>query len=303
MVGSQAVIFVPGENNGQPDPSTVQVYDMQTQSVAGVIPANSFAIDDIEPIEGINGFVFSRAASDGFDPAGTTDLLFARHETSAVLAYHTERLHVILDLAGGEGGTGASGPTQSQRDAHGALMVFGWGILIPIGIIVASGLKHLGPIWFQLHRAIQLVGLVFALASFILALMLFNVTGTDTPLGRHRVIGIAVMSVGLFQPLNAFIRPHAPDPSKPKSPIRSGWEVLHRGTGYVVVLAAIVNIYIGMSENRILGGHSYWYIWFYSVILLILVAVYITMTVMRAIRKSRRYQEYDSGDFRPGFGA
>ena len=49
------------------------------------------------------------------------------------------------------------------------------------------------------------------MAGFILAIEAFDVSGTETLLGKHRIIGIVVMAAGLFQPLNAFVRPHAPE--------------------------------------------------------------------------------------------
>ena len=38
---------------------------------------------------------------------------------------------------------------------HGILMVVGFGILVPIGVLVARTLKPLDPLWFHLHRTIQ----------------------------------------------------------------------------------------------------------------------------------------------------
>lgn len=38
---------------------------------------------------------------------------------------------------------------------HGILMVVGFGILVPIGVLVARTLKPLDPLWFHLHRIIQ----------------------------------------------------------------------------------------------------------------------------------------------------
>ena len=43
----------------------------------------------------------------------------------------------------------------SGTQVHGILMVVGFGILIPIGVLVARTLKPLDPLWFHLHRVIQ----------------------------------------------------------------------------------------------------------------------------------------------------
>ena len=49
--------------------------------------------------------------------------------------------------------------------AHAWLMVIGWGFLIPSGVVIARSFKNLGPIWFQIHRAVQTLGLACALSG------------------------------------------------------------------------------------------------------------------------------------------
>ena len=152
--------------------------------------------------------------------------------------------------------------------------------------------------WFQLHRAIQLIGLILALAGFILAVREFDVAGTDTPIGRHRVIGITVMAVGLFQPLNAFLRPHAPEAGAPKGAIRAGWEILHKGIGYIITVTALYNVFLGMEENRKFGDHSRWYIVTLGVYLGVLLALCISlMAVGRPIMVAKRQGQKGSLDY------
>ena len=40
------------------------------------------------------------------------------------------------------------------EQVHGYLMIFGWGLLLPLGVVFAR-CKEWGPIWFNLHRATQ----------------------------------------------------------------------------------------------------------------------------------------------------
>ena len=174
-------------------------------------------------------------------------------------------------------------------------MTLGWGIFIPLGIVLAASLRWKAPMWFQLHRAIQLIGLILALAGFILALVEFNVSGTDTPIGKHRVIGIIIMAVGLFQPVNAFLRPHAPEAGASKGTIRAGWEVLHKGAGYIITIMAICNVFLGMNENRKLGQHSLWYIAVFGGYLGALLSLYIgLMAVGRPIMASKRMKQKEA---------
>lgn len=61
----------------------------------------------------------------------------------------------------------------SLPQAHGWLMAIGW-TLILVGILVARhGKAYLlgDPLWFHLHRGIQILGLSCALAAFILVFL------------------------------------------------------------------------------------------------------------------------------------
>ena len=59
-------------------------------------------------------------------------------------------------------------PPTTPSQAHAWLMTIGWGILIPLGVVIARCFKQeLGPRWFVLHRALQCLGLACALAAFI----------------------------------------------------------------------------------------------------------------------------------------
>jgi hypothetical protein len=61
-------------------------------------------------------------------------------------------------------------------------------------------------LWFQLHRAIQTTGLIFAIVGFIMALSFVSKGNHIT--ATHHKLGLTVMIIGLLQPLNALIRPH-----------------------------------------------------------------------------------------------
>ena len=69
---------------------------------------------------------------------------------------------------------------------HGVLMMLGWGVLLPAGVLIARYLKWKGPLWLKLHIGLQISGLAFGLAGLILALMQFGPFGGS--LGGHRLI-------------------------------------------------------------------------------------------------------------------
>ena len=148
-----------------------------------------------------------------------------------------------------------SGKYQPWIVTHGTLMMMSWGLLLPSGVIIARFAKHKKPdgIWFKIHRAFQIFGLVLALIGWIIALVQFDVFSAgikDNVSYIHGLVGCIVMSLGLLQPLNAFIRPHAPPPGDgaPKAVKRVVWEYVHKGSGYTAVVLAVITIFIGVTR-------------------------------------------------------
>eukprot|EP00756_Hemistasia_phaeocysticola_P045404 Hpha_TRINITY_DN19160_c0_g1::TRINITY_DN19160_c0_g1_i1::g.94774::m.94774 len=132
--------------------------------------------------------------------------------------------------------------------AHGAMMISSWGLLLPAGVITAKMLKHRpGALWFKMHRILQPVGLCMALAGFIIALTQFDVfvEGGRGAAKIHGILGIIVMILGLLQPINAAVRPHAPQPGEDKPLVRRVWEWVHKGCGWLAVILGFVNVALG----------------------------------------------------------
>ena len=101
-----------------------------------------------------------------------------------------------------------------------------------------------------------MIGLILATAGVIIALVEFNPTNAeysstgDLPHAQHRALGLTVMVFGWVQPFNALIRPHAPKEGEKRSMLRLGWEVLHKGLGYVALILAAVTIFLGLQLGK-----------------------------------------------------
>jgi hypothetical protein len=63
------------------------------------------------------------------------------------------------------------------------------------------------PIWFKWHRRLQVVGLLFTVIAFIIALAMTADVNKQHFGNSHAKLGLAVTIFALLQPLNAFIRP------------------------------------------------------------------------------------------------
>lgn len=136
---------------------------------------------------------------------------------------------------------------ESRRNIHGSCMLISWGLLIPCGILIAHLMKHRKPTWYKFHRGIQVLGIVLALIGWLTSLMSFDVfSGENNTSKTHGILGCVVMSLGLFQPLNAILRPHIEDGEK-ETHARRLWKHIHKSTGYTAFILAIPNIAIGTS--------------------------------------------------------
>jgi hypothetical protein len=133
--------------------------------------------------------------------------------------------------------------------AHASLMMVGWGLMLPSGVIIAKFLKHRPDgLWFRIHQPLQITGLIFTLTGWIIALVNFNVFGDKGYTNYyHGVMGCTVMAAGLFQPINAFLRPHPPSEGQEKSAFRLLWEITHKTLGWGTILLAVATISLGTT--------------------------------------------------------
>ena len=127
------------------------------------------------------------------------------------------------------------------KQLHGVLMLLGWGVLLPAGVLIARYLKWKGPLWLKLHIGLQISGLALGLAGLILALLQFGPLGGS--LGGHSLMGLLVSALGLLQPINGVLRPKKGAISTPR---RRAWEVVHKGVGWFALALAVPTLVTGM---------------------------------------------------------
>lgn len=96
----------------------------------------------------------------------------------------------------GSASSSSSFPDGLKR-THGALNLFAWGVLLPIGAIVARYCRRWDPLWFYLHAGIQFVGFILGLAGVVAGVSLYNKIQADVP--AHRGLGIFVLVLGILQ--------------------------------------------------------------------------------------------------------
>merc|ERR1712003_518272 len=62
----------------------------------------------------------------------------------------------------------------------------------------------------------------------------------------HTCIGLFVVIVGTFQPVNALLRPHKPEEGLVKTRKRAAWELTHKGLGWLAVVLGMLNLVLGV---------------------------------------------------------
>ncbi|GBG27473.1 Cytochrome b561 and DOMON domain-containing protein At3g61750 [Hondaea fermentalgiana] len=177
-------------------------------------------------------------------------------------------------------------PIPAWRVAHFTLMGLGWGFFIPLGVFIARFGRDWDPLWFHLHRALNTLGIVAAVAGLIIAFLM--VAGGHFLARAHAVIGVVVMGLGLLQPLNALCRPHKTDPTTGlASTGRKIWELAHKNMGRLALVLGFVNIFIGILfvQSASTPAFIIYTLWF---------AFYVLATIVFSVFKFQR--ERNSGE-------
>ncbi|KAG0614215.1 hypothetical protein M758_6G159300 [Ceratodon purpureus] len=130
------------------------------------------------------------------------------------------------------------------KNAHGIINVISWGMLMPIGVMIARYLRPLpnaDPLWFHLHRACQTSAYVLGVVGFGLGLKL----QTYAPVllySKHRNIGVVIFVLATLQVLALVLRPH-----KNTKPWRRYWNIYHHTIGYTTILLIVINNITGID--------------------------------------------------------
>ena len=156
---------------------------------------------------------------------------------------------------------------------HARLMVLGWGVMIPTGIVVARYFKVLkrqdwprqldNRAWWHVHLALQIVG---CLLSFVAVFLAFRAPGAGgsglLPWGAvslHETLGWAIVTLGIAQMFGGALRGTKGDhglaagTSAPggdhylMTVRRCAFEFLHKAAGYLALALSAITILLGLA--------------------------------------------------------
>jgi hypothetical protein len=145
---------------------------------------------------------------------------------------------------------------------HARCMVLAWGVLLPLGVLVARFFKVLPgqdwpqrldqPAWWHAHRSLQWAGVAALLAG--LGLAWGSGTGSSRLAQVHGWAGWAVCTLAALQIASGLARGSKGGPTADQlrgdhydmTPWRCHFERLHKGLGWLAVLAAVAVIAAGL---------------------------------------------------------
>ncbi|RRT79761.1 hypothetical protein B296_00009761 [Ensete ventricosum] len=190
-------------------------------------------------------------------------LLFALSTATPVEFYlmeHDDKASVSFDFSVGTVAE-PSYPNQLKRN-HGALAILGWGVLLPVGAVVARYCRIWDPMWYYLHVIVQFAGFLAGFAGVVAGIALRGRLHSDVTL--HRGLGIFILVLGILQVTAFFVRPGK------GSKIRKHWNWYHHWVGSLVVFLAVINIALGIQVGE--AGNS-WKVGYGIILAIILIAI------------------------------
>uniref|UniRef100_A0A0D6R3Z4 Cytochrome b561 and DOMON domain-containing protein n=1 Tax=Araucaria cunninghamii TaxID=56994 RepID=A0A0D6R3Z4_ARACU len=148
-----------------------------------------------------------------------------------------------IDLKTGLASASSGIPHLVLKNRHGVLNAVGWGIVLPIGIIIARYLRSVetpDPAWFYLHIFCQISGYALGVAGWATGLKLGSYS-KGVVYNKHRNIGFALFAFGTLQMFALLLRPNK------EHKLRKYWNIYHHSVGYAIVVLSIVNIFEGFD--------------------------------------------------------
>ncbi|XP_008811325.2 cytochrome b561 and DOMON domain-containing protein At5g47530-like [Phoenix dactylifera] len=143
----------------------------------------------------------------------------------------------------GESSSSGGSSKEHRKNIHGVLNAVSWGVLMPLGVIIARYLrvfKSADPAWFYLHVACQCSAYIIGVAGWGLGLKLGSESAGIT-YESHRDIGIALFCLATLQVFALLLRPNK------DNKYRIYWNIYHHSVGYCVIILSVVEIFKGFD--------------------------------------------------------
>ncbi|XP_062174898.1 cytochrome b561 and DOMON domain-containing protein At3g25290-like [Alnus glutinosa] len=204
-----------------------------------------------------------------------------------------------LNLSGGQTVTPSGGDSRTKKkNIHGVLNVVSWGILFPIGVIIARYLRTFesaDPAWFYLHVFCQVSAYAIGVAGWGTGLKLGS-ESQGVKFSVHRNIGIALFCLATVQIFALFLRP------KKDHKYRFYWNIYHHSIGYGIIVLGIVNIFRGYDilqpANKWKSAYIILIIVLGAIALLLEAITWIVVVRRKSSKSTKPYDGFNNGEGR-----
>ncbi|KAL5548456.1 hypothetical protein UlMin_003687 [Ulmus minor] len=243
MVGSQALIAA------QQQDGTVLAYTSQITSYNTQLQNDnlSFVVYDISASYDNNNMIIFASIQ---LPSNTTVVNHVWQEGS--MAGNVPGIHSLsgdnvrsfgkIDFLSGRVEAGKGDSRDTWKNVHGIINTISWGILMPIGAIVARYVKlYNDPGWFYIHVGCQSTGYLIGIIGWATGMWL-GAKSSGVQYKGHKCIGLTLFCMATCQVLvGGFLRP------KKDSKYRIYWNLFHYLFGYGTIALGITNVYKGLE--------------------------------------------------------
>ncbi|MFS7904952.1 putative cytochrome b561 and DOMON domain-containing protein [Helianthus anomalus] len=246
MAGSQAIVAFQ-QSSGKMKVYTSPVTGMTTQLVEGDL---SFLVTDLSATHSNNEIIIfatldlknmSTKLNQVWQDGHVSNDAPMGHSTSGDNIKSMGTLNVLKGQSGSAQGSGST--KTKKRNIHGILNALGWGIMMPLGAIMARYVRvfqSLDPAWFYLHVTCQTSAYIIGVAGWATGIRL----GSQSPgiqFTTHRIIGIILFCMATLQVVALLVRP------RKDHKYRIYWNIYHHSLGYGIIVLAIINIFKGFD--------------------------------------------------------
>ncbi|XP_010481308.1 PREDICTED: cytochrome b561 and DOMON domain-containing protein At5g47530-like [Camelina sativa] len=255
MVGAQAIVAYP-QSDGTVRAYTSPISSYQTSlqeaelsfnvsELSATYQNNEMVIFATLNLPLANGWIINTVWQDG-SLSGNNPL---PHPTSGNNVGSVSTMNLVSGASGstststGGGGGGGGDSKLRKRNIHGILNGVSWGVMMPIGAIIARYLKvskSADPAWFYLHVFCQSSAYIIGVSDWATGLKLGR-ESAGIQFTTHRAVGIALFCLATIQVFAMFLRP------KPEHKYRVYWNIYHHTIGYTVIILALVNVFKGLD--------------------------------------------------------
>lgn len=263
MGGSWTVI-------GQPEQDSIDEWILpapSTDAYKSLVPFKTQNLSDAEVTQtgGRTQLSFRRAVGDAGDKGripfnletGNTVMIAYGSGTGKWGTVHgpiaTATIQWMKSNSSHAGGGGSGGGLKKNLvDIHGICMTIAWGLLIPLGIVLAKnkvGTRDTPGLWFKVHQYGNILAVILTMVGLAVIVIAYNDAGVKHFAIIHAKIGLAVVVICGFQPLNAVARPGTinANSSPHQKYTRKVWEIMHKSLGYIATGLAWANIVVAFN--------------------------------------------------------